>query len=131
MSKEDADELAYIQLKQHLVSMIEEYKQKVTEQELNNRLINIKEKASIINAYNQLREIDQIPYIELINSIEKGGSPVITVVADKLDYDIGTQINLYSLIKAMDNEDGPIIIIIILSAIFILIIAVIKIKKTK
>ena len=131
MSKEDADELAYIQLKQHLVSMIEEYKQKVTEQELNNRLINIKEKTSIINAYNQLREIDQIPYIELINSIEKGGSPVITVVADKLDYDIGTQINLYSLIKAMDNEDGPIIIIIILSAIFILIIAVIKIKKTK
>ena len=131
MSKEDADELAYIQLKQHLVSMIEEYKQKVTEQVLNNRLINIKEKTSIINAYNQLREIDQIPYIELINSIEKGGSPVITVVADKLDYDIGTQINLYSLIKAMDNEDGPIIIIIILSAIFILIIAVIKIKKTK
>ena len=55
----------------------------------------------------------------------------ISIVADKLDYDIGTQINLYSLIKAMDNEDGPIIIIIILSAIFILIIAVIKIKKTK
>lgn len=33
----------------------------------------------------------------------------ISIVADKLDYDIGTQINLYSLIKAMDNEDGPII----------------------
>ena len=109
MSKEDADELAYIQLKQYLVSIIEEYRQKATEEELNNKLINIKEKASIINAYNQLREIDQIPYIELINSIEKGGSPVITVVADKLDYDIGTQINLYSLIKAMDNENGPII----------------------
>ena len=33
----------------------------------------------------------------------------ISIVADKLDYDIGTQINLYSLIKAMDNENGPII----------------------
>lgn len=100
----------YEQLKVILIDIIENYKQKVTEDELNNKFINHKEKATVIDAYNQLRDDDKIPYTTLINSIKRAGIPTITVIAETLKYDIGTQIDLYSLIKAVDNEDGPILI---------------------
>ncbi len=110
MSKENAEDIAYAQLKVHLVSIIEAYKQKVTEEELQNKRINYEEKTIIINAYEQLREEDKTPYIELINSIKRGGIPKITVIAQSLEYDKGTQIDLYTLIHAIDNEDGIIAI---------------------
>ena len=110
MNEEGANDLAYEQLKVILIDIIENYKQNVTEDELNNKFINHKEKATIIDAYNQLRDDDKIPYTTLINSIKRGGIPTITVITETLKYDIGTQIDLYSLIKAVDNEDGPILI---------------------
>ena len=110
MNEEGANDLAYEQLKVILIDIIENYKQNVTEDELNSKFINHKEKATIIDAYNQLRDDDKIPYTTLINSIKRGGIPTITVITETLKYDIGTQIDLYSLIKAVDNEDGPILI---------------------
>ena len=110
MSEENAEDVAYAQLKVHLVGILEAYKQKVTEEELQNKRINYEEKTQIIDAYNQLREQDKIPYTSLINKIKQGGIPNITVIAQTLKFEKGTPIDVYTLIKAVDNEDGVIVI---------------------
>ena len=110
MSTENAEDVAYAQLKVHLVGMIEAYKQKVTEEELQNKRINYEEKTQIIDAYNQLREQDKIPYTSLIHQIQQGGIPKITVIAPTLEFEKGTPIDVYTFIKAVDNEDGVIAI---------------------
>ena len=110
MSEENAEDVAYAQLKVHLVGIIEAYKQKVTEEELQNKRINYEEKTQIIDAYNQLREQDKIPYTSLINKIKQGGIPIITVIAPTLEFEKGTPIDVYTFIKAVDNEDGEIVI---------------------
>lgn len=110
MSEENAEDVAYAQLKVHLVSIIEAYKQKVTEEELQNKRINYEEKTQIIDAYNQLREQDKVPYTSLINKIKQGGIPKITVIAPTLEFEKGTPIDVYAFIKAVDNEDRVIVI---------------------
>ena len=110
MDEDIANEIAYEQLKPSLIAIIEEYKSKVTNAELNNKFINFKEKAKVVDAYMRLKEKDQAPYTSLITAIQKGGSPIITVKSENLKYEIGTTINLYNLITATDNEDGIIII---------------------
>ena len=110
MSEEEANELAYEQIKPTLISIIEKYNSKVSETELNNKFINFKEKAEVIDAFTKLSKEDQIPYEELINSIKKGGSPTVHAKDEKLEYKVGEEIDLYSLITAKDNEDGTILI---------------------
>lgn len=110
MSEENAEDVAYAQLKVHLVSIIEAYKQKVTEEELQNKRVNYEEKTQIIDAYNQLREQDKVPYTLLINKIKQGGIPKITVIAPTLEFEKGTPIDVYTFIKAVDNEDGEIVV---------------------
>ena len=108
MTEEDAEDIAYEEIKDYLVNIIEGYKAKVTETELNNKIINFEEKADVISAYHQLRAEDQEPYAELIKRIKRGGVPTINVIENNLEYEVGTQIDLYSLISAVDNEDGTI-----------------------
>lgn len=110
MDEDLANDIAYEQLKPSLIAIIEDYKAKVTESELNNKFINFKEKAKVIDAYMRLRKEDQIPYTSLITSIQKGGSPIVTAKAESLEYKLGEVVDLYSLITATDNEDGPITI---------------------
>ena len=110
MDENIANEIAYEQLKPSLIAIIEEYKSKVTSTELNNKFINFKEKAKVVDAYMRLKEKDQAPYTSLITAIQKGGSPIITAKSENLKYEIGTTINLYNLITATDNEDGIITI---------------------
>lgn len=110
MDENIANEIAYEQLKPSLIAIIEEYKSKVTSAELNNKFINFKEKAKVVDAYMRLKEKDQAPYTSLITAIQKGGSPIITAKSENLKYEIGTTINLYNLITATDNEDGIITI---------------------
>ena len=110
MDEDLANDIAYEQLKPSLIAIIEDYKAKVTESELNNKFINFKEKAKVIDAYMRLRKEDQIPYTSLITLIKKGGSPIITAKAESLEYKLGEVVDLYSLITATDNEDGPITI---------------------
>ena len=105
MDEDIANEIAYEQLKPSLIAIIEEYKSKVTNAELNNKFINFKEKAKVVDAYMRLKEKDQAPYTSLITAIQKGGSPIITAKSENLKYEIGTTINLYNLITATDNED--------------------------
>ncbi len=108
MTEEAAEDIAYEEIKDYLVNIIEGYKAKVTETELNNKIINFEEKADVISAYHQLRAEDQEPYAELIKRIKRGGVPTINVIENNLEYEVGTQIDLYSLISAVDNEDGTI-----------------------
>ena len=110
MDEDIANEIAYEQLKPSSIAIIEEYKSKVTSAELNNKFINFKEKAKVVDAYMRLKEKDQAPYTSLITAIQKGGSPIITAKSENLKYEIGTTINLYNLITATDNEDGIITI---------------------
>ena len=105
MDEDIANEIAYEQLKPSLIAIIEEYKSKVTSAELNNKFINFKEKAKVVDAYMRLKEKDQAPYTSLITAIQKVGSPIITAKSENLKYEIGTTINLYNLITATDNED--------------------------
>ncbi len=109
MDKDTATSLAYTTLKKYIINQINSYKEKVTEKEIKNRFINFKEKARIINLHSMLKEIDQQDYNDFIEKIKKGGSPVITYKGQS-QYKVGTNINLYSLISATDNEDGDIII---------------------
>ena len=108
MDEEIANDIAYNQLKDYLINIIADYAKNVTENELNNKNINFDKKSYIIDAYNQLRDIDKEPFTDLINAIKRGGIPQITINTDNLEFDLGTSIDLYSLIKATDNEDGNI-----------------------
>ncbi len=107
MNEKEAENLSYNTLKEYIIGIIEEYKSRVTDEELNNKLINFKEKAKIINAYNTLNINDQIPYEELITKVKQGGKPFITFT-NTTEYKKGTDVDLYSLIKVIDNEDGVI-----------------------
>ncbi len=109
MSDEDIEDINYNNLKQSLINIIENYKKKVTDEELNNKTINQKEKTNVISAYNNLKDNDKEPYTNLINRIKKGGSPIIEEKTNiKKVYKQNESINLYSLITAYDNEDGNI-----------------------
>ena len=110
MSEDTANEIAYEQIKPSLIAIIENYKSKVTDTELNNKFINFKEKAEVIDAYTRLNEKDQIPYTSLITAIKRGGSPIVTAKLENLEYKVGEEIDLYNLITAIDNEDGTILI---------------------
>lgn len=107
MTDETVENLEYASIKNWAISQIESYKSSATEQELNNRFVNVKKKSDVIFAFNQLNEDDKPSYEGFINKVKNGGSPIIT--GEKaLVYDFGTEVDLYSLIKAVDNEDGKI-----------------------
>ncbi|MCM1371054.1 MAG: DUF5011 domain-containing protein [Clostridium sp.] len=108
-SESEANDIAYSNIKPILVNIIETYMKKATEDRLSNKWVDFMEKQYVLNAYNNLKDEDKTSYIGFINSIKSGGAPNIQVVG-KLEYEIGENIDLYSLIKATDNEDGEILI---------------------
>ncbi len=105
MTLKQMQEINYSMLRQTMIDIIESYKNTVTEEELNNKNINFTQKANVIYAYKQLNSNDQKNYQEFINQIIAGGKPIITGNKN-LEYTVGQQVNLYSLISANDNEDG-------------------------
>ena len=107
--EDSAEDIMYDILKDEIYARIQEYKDNVTEEELNNKIINFKKKAEIVGLYNQLKEENKETYSKLIEQINRGGVPKVKTVG-KLEYDAGEQINLYRLISATDNEDGDIFI---------------------
>ena len=105
----NTEDKEYQELKAQSIKTIEDYKAKASEEELNNKKINAKEKENVIQAYNKLKEEDKKTFTEFINRILAGGKPVITKNSETLTYKKGTNIDLYSLIKITDNEDGNIV----------------------
>ena len=104
-----ADEEDYPKAKYQITEFINYYKSIFTDEILDNKNIEKEIKAEIVNVYNLLKEEDQEPYKEFIYRILRGGVPEIIQEKRSLTYKINENIDLYSLIKAIDNEDGIII----------------------
>ncbi len=99
----------YPQVKFQVTEFLNYYKKEFTDEILNNKKIEEEIKKEIIYGYNLLKEEDQEPYKEFIYRILRGGVPEIIQEKRSLTYKINENIDLYSLIKAIDNEDGIII----------------------
>ena len=113
LNKEDfnTEEVTYAELKKEYEAILEAYKAKVTEEELQNKSKNLDEKSRVISAYDKLKEEDRTEYSELIQKIKKGGSPTILIedeiikVGQDKDPKKIKDLDLYSLITIIDNED--------------------------
>lgn len=104
MDESVALDIAYQSLRDKIISFLNNYKEKVTDEELNNRIINFREKNQVINYYEQLKDNDKEPYKELIMRIKRGGVPKIDYIGES-EYKLGSIVDLYQLITAQDNED--------------------------
>jgi len=107
MTDEEAEETAYQVSKRNLVNTIEEYMDIATSSEIADKTKHSKIKTRVISAYNQLKEEDKTPYTEFIKKLIKGGVPTLTYTG-KTTYDKSSNVDLMSLIKAIDSEDGNI-----------------------
>jgi hypothetical protein len=98
----------YEQTKVYLKNIIDTYKAEVTQDELENRYINFKEKAKVVAAYNQLREEDQEEYASFIQQILNGGLPTATYTGiTTLDNTKTSKLpNFLDYVTVQDNEDG-------------------------
>lgn len=107
----EAKEVAYKELKKEYIDILEAYKIKVTEKELQNKSKNLDEKIKVVNAYNKLKEEDRSEYSQLIQQIKKGGSPTILIENELIKVNKNKEakkmddLDLYSLITITDNED--------------------------
>ncbi len=98
----------YQLLKRFLVRQIENYREKLDEKVLYNRLMDVEMKAKIAEAYNHLTPEDQKPYAEFMEILRKGGSPQIIYSGAK-KYELGNaEPNWQNLVVVQDNEDGEI-----------------------
>lgn len=106
MTQEQIDEIKYQNLRTVLVAQIENYRNRASEEELNNRYLNAEEKNEVIAAISFLREEDAAPYAELRERIIKGGIPTLTPKNPAPVFYLGYNLDLYKLVTAADNEDG-------------------------
>ncbi len=107
MSEEEAKNAFYSTLRVKLISVIEDYMNNNSDDVIDNRNNDFKNKSIVYAAYSQLQAIDKEQYSEFIARITNGGHPVISYHGDTT-YTVGDSINLYDLITATDNEDGNI-----------------------
>lgn len=98
-------EVLYQNAKSLLLKKITDYQAKVTKEEIENKRINPKQKIDVICAFNALNEADQEPYVDFINSLKRGGVPTLTL-QNFGPIKQNTNLDLYSLVSAFDNEDG-------------------------
>lgn len=107
LNKEDFDEkqVLYDTGKAQIISLIENYKNSATTEEIENRRINSEKKSQVITAYESLSQEDGTPYNEFIQKIKMGGVPKIVMDSTNISITKGDKCDLYSLIKIYDNED--------------------------
>lgn len=101
----DEATILYNEDKTKLISLIEEYKNSASTEEIENKRINSLKKSEVICAYESLNDTDKEPYTSFINEIKKGGSPNIEVENVKIKISKGETLDLHSLINITDNED--------------------------
>lgn len=107
LNKEDFDEgkILYNEQKSQIIQIIEDYKNNVSLEEIQNKRINSQKKAEVINAFNYLSQEDQTLYTQFIKQIKMGGIPKITLKCDNISINKNEKLDLYSLITITDNED--------------------------
>lgn len=98
-------QVLYENAKSRMIDIIKNYKESVTEAEIENKRINTNTKAKVIEAFENLNAEDQAEYVAFIERIKRGGLPTIVSEKEKYSFNKGESIDLYSLIKITDNED--------------------------
>lgn len=104
----DEEQVLYNATKSRIVKVIDDYKNSATEAELGNKRLNAKRKVEVINAFNALSDDDRNEFLSFIEKIKTGGKPVITSSETVYKIKQNEQLDLYSLIKISDVEDGVI-----------------------
>ncbi|MGL9915190.1 hypothetical protein IGI95_002675 [Enterococcus sp. DIV0784] len=108
INEESYNENLYALKKERAINDLREAMKKLTNEEIENKLVLMNYKNNLIQLYNSLREEDRSEFTDFINRIKKGGSPKITILNDNIVIKPAKSIDLYSLITATDPEDGPI-----------------------
>lgn len=104
-SDADGKAVLYNLLKNYIVSQIEAYKSRLSDEVLNNRHLDVNAKTQIVLAYYNLNGADQAPYREFINHLRYGGVPQITY-SGKREYTVGETVDFTKLVSVRDGEDG-------------------------
>lgn len=107
LTAENFDEanVLYKNSRAKIIEIIEEYKNNVTTEEIENKRINANKKVQVIYAYNNLDAEDKKVYKSFIDKLIRGGLPIIFAEKENLTIFKGEELDLYSLIKITDNED--------------------------
>lgn len=99
-------DVLYDVIKKDWISEIESLRNKLTDDSIQNRNIDVSIKNRIRVLYSYLKEEDRPSDVQsLFDRIQKGGAPSITVKNDTITIQKGATIDLYSLISIYDNED--------------------------
>lgn len=94
-------------LRDYLVGVITGYQNRVTDEVLNNKNLDLVAKNQVILAYHELKPEDQTAYTEFVTHLQRGGSPVIAYLGET-SYELGAELDFTTLVKITDNEDGEI-----------------------
>lgn len=86
---------------------IEQYRQNTPDSVLKNKKLDQKTKSEIITLYQQLSTVQQKPYRDFIQQLERGSTPQLQYHGQN-SYPIGSEIDFSNLITATDLEDGKI-----------------------
>ena len=78
--------------------------------QLENKYLDEKRKATFVDRYNKLKEEDRAPYTQLMERILSGGKPVIEVVQNNIQVDQYTELDFTKYIRVSDNEDKDIVV---------------------
>lgn len=107
LSAENFDEkkVLYESSKIKMIELIKNYKEKVSETELENKRINAQTKSEVVFAFENLEEKDRADFVSLIEKIKRGGAPKFVFEKEKYSFKFGEEIDLYSLAKIYDCED--------------------------
>ncbi len=104
-SDADGEEALYKIFKKYIVNQIETYKTNLSDEVLNNKTLDVANKAQLVLAYNNLKGVDQAPYREFINHLRRGGVPEISYHG-KREYSVGESVDFAKLVSVRDGEDG-------------------------
>ncbi len=100
----------YEMTKYQVTEFIKYYQEHFTEEILDHKYMEQDIKKELIYAYNKLKDEDKKPYTEFIKHVMSGGLPKVVSNKDKYTFNSNDNIDLYSLIKVNDPEDGNIIL---------------------
>lgn len=104
-SETQAKTALYNLLKNHIIAQIENYRQQLPDEVLNNRYLEVAPKTQIVLAWRMLDFADRLPYHDFIDNLRRGGVPKITYYGQR-QYTVGETANFSGLVSARDGEDG-------------------------
>lgn len=101
-----SDEDFYNEYIGRLEQYIENFVNNVTEEEIYIKSIYKSEKNIIIRGYKKMNYDDKLKYKDLYDAIINGAKPTLSFANKNIEIKIDEKIDLYSLVKASDFEDG-------------------------